>query len=111
MTILQVRQVCNGNYLRWYYNGYHYWIFSDASEKLATSGEKFATSGKKMLSMSSLNLDLQEVTGLRSLLLSKDVQMYGDAVWVNVKVMPGSCIVYDDAVNGYEIEIIIESCL
>jgi hypothetical protein len=108
MTRINIRQVYNGTYLRWYLNGYHYWEFSDSTQVVATSGEKFATSGKKMLSMSSLNLDLQEVTGLRSLLVSKDVQLYKDGNWINARVLPGSQIIFGNSVNGYEIEVILE---
>jgi hypothetical protein len=108
MTHIDVRTAVSENYLRWYFNGYHYWMFSNASEKIATSGEKFSTSAKKMLTAGSLNLNLSEVTGLRSLLLSKDVQLYKSGDWINIKILPGSHIILNTEVNGYEIEINFE---
>jgi hypothetical protein len=97
-----------GNYIRWYFNGYHYWQFSEATERIATAGETFATSGKKILSVSSLTIVLAQIEGLRSLMLTKDAQLYVSGQWVNIKILPGTQIIFDSQVNGYEMEVVFE---
>jgi hypothetical protein len=108
MNRIEINRNNCGNYIRWYYNGYHYFHFSQASEKIVTSGKPFATEAKKVKSVSSLGVDLPKATALHSLMLTKDAQLYKDGQWIDIRVLPGTQVIYRPSVNGYEMKLDFE---
>lgn len=108
MIRIPVSSLTCGNYIRWYFNGYHYWNFTRANEVIKTEGKNFATLGKKVLSMSSLSVDRATMNGLRSLMLSTDAYIYKDESWILINVLPGTQVIYNNEIDGYEMKLIIE---
>lgn len=50
---IPIRTVCQGYYLRWYYNCFHYWFFHPGTIIYNTEGEDFNTLGTRKISMGS----------------------------------------------------------
>lgn len=96
-----------GYYLRWYYNGWHYWHFLPGEQVLMTQGENYRTTGKKKITLGTGNITSDQVTSIKNLLLTKQVQIYTESGWVSVFIDPSSMIIYDHEVNGYEVELTI----
>lgn len=96
-----------GYYLRWYYNGWHYWHFRPGQQNIITEGENYRTLGKKKITLGTGNINYQQVTAIRSLLLTNEIQVYTESGWVNVFIDPSSLVVYDNKINGYEVELTI----
>jgi len=102
-----LKSPCAGYYLRWYYNGWHYWHFLPGEQYVNTEGQNYRTTGRKKITLGTGNITLDQVTAIRTLLLTKEIQIYTEKGWVNVYVDPSSMIVYDNEVNGYEVELTI----
>jgi len=98
---------CAGYYLRWYYNGWHYWHFKPGEQNIITEGENYRTLGKKKIIIGTGNITLIQVTAIRTILLTNEIQIYTEVGWVNVFVDPSLMVIYDNEVNGYEVEIAI----
>jgi uncharacterized protein (TIGR02145 family) len=98
---------CAGYYLRWYYNGWHYWHFLPGEQYVLTEGENYRTIGRKRIILGTGNITLDQVTAIRTLLLTKEIQIYTESGWVNVYIEPSSMVIYDNEVNGYEVELTI----
>ncbi|MFA5429167.1 MAG: FISUMP domain-containing protein [Sulfurimonas sp.] len=96
-----------GYYLRWYYNGWHYWHFRPGQQNIITEGENYRTLGKKKITLGTGNINYQQVTAIRSLLLTNEIQVYTESGWVNVFIDPSSLVVYDNKINGFEVELSI----
>lgn len=96
-----------GYYLRWYFNGWHYWHFHPGEQVAVTEGKFYNTHGKKRIAIGTGNISSNQVNVIRTLLLTKEVQIYTEYGWVNVFVNPGTMVIYDNEVNGYEVELII----
>ena len=65
-----------GYYLRWYYNGWHYWHFRPGQQNIITEGENYRTLGKKKITLGTGNINYQQLTAIRSLLLTNEIQVY-----------------------------------
>jgi len=95
----------NGFYLRWFYNGWHYWHFLPGKETLSTSGEKYRTLGNKKITLSSGQITLSQCGAIRTILNTREVYIYTDAGWKNVRIESTQTSVKNNFVNGYEIEL------
>ena len=98
---------CAGYYIRWYYNGWHHWLFIAGEQNVITEGENYRTLGKRKIGIGTGNIVLSEVTAIRTILLSTEIQIYTDTGWVSVYIDPSSMIIYDNGINGYEVELIV----
>jgi hypothetical protein len=106
MITVPIKYKTAGYYLRWYFNGWHYWYFIPGSRNLITEGQNYATNGKQTIAMYAGQVSLSDIGGLRGLLLSKEVYIYTVNGWALIRVNPGSQIVYNSEIDGYEMELI-----
>jgi len=101
-----IKKPCNGYYLRWWYNGWHYWFFLPGTLSFETEGEKYVTLGTQKIAMGSGQVDEGQIAAIRTIMNSREVYIWTDSGWGNVKIEPGSLIVYDNKVSGYEMEFV-----
>jgi uncharacterized protein (TIGR02145 family) len=101
-----IKKPCNGYYLRWWYNGWHYWFFLPGTLTFDTEGEKYVTLGTQKVAMGSGQVDEGQIAAIRTIMNSREVYIWTDSGWGNVRIEPGSLIVYDNKVSGYEMEFV-----
>ena len=70
---IPIRKACNGYYLRWYYNGWHYWFFLPGDQQQVTEGENYRTIGTLKITMSTGQITQQESIGVKTILLTREV--------------------------------------
>ena len=102
-TILIKRPLC-GYYVRWYYNGFHYWNFLPGPESLLTEGEKYNTTGKTKVRLYSGQLNENQIAGLWPLMRAKNVSVYTSSGWKRLIIDPGSIVTYRNQIAGYDFE-------
>ena len=103
-TILIERTLC-GYYVRWFYNGFHYWNFRSERESLLTEGEKYNTTGKTKVRLYSGQLTTNEIAGLWPIIRAKDVAVYISGVWKTLIIEPGSSVTHRNDIAGYDFEV------
>ena len=103
-SILIKRPSC-GYYVRWYYNGFHYWNFLSDQESLLTEGEKYNTTGKTKVRLYSGQLTTSDIGGLWPLMRAKDVAVYTSSGWKTLLIDPGTLIVHNNTIGAYEFEV------
>lgn len=97
---------CNGYYLRWYYNGWHYWYFLPGRVEFLTAGEDYRTLGMQRLTMGSGQINEEQCNAIRTIKNTREIYIWTDFGWWGcVRIEAGSVIVYDHALHGYEIEL------
>ena len=107
LTKILIRRPCGGYYLRWYYNGWHYWLFYPGAQKYKTDGEDYRTLGIKRVNIGSGPVSLNQCKGLRTVLSTTEISLYTDGGWKSVRVDPGTFKIAGNGVDGYEIELIL----
>jgi uncharacterized protein (TIGR02145 family) len=103
---IPIKHPCDGYYLRWWYNGWHYWFFLPGTISFETEGEKYVTLGTQKIAMGSGQVTEGQISAIRTILNSREVYLYSDSGWANVRIEQGSVMVYDNKVSGYEMEFI-----
>jgi hypothetical protein len=103
---IPIKTVCQGYYLRWYYNGWHYWFFLPGSIIYNTEGEDFNTIGTRKVSMGSGQVTAEQINALRTIRNSREIQLLTTDGWMNVRIEPGSVQVFNNIINGYEFEFV-----
>ena len=102
---IKISRRCNGYYLRWYYNGWHYWLFATGKIIFATQGEKYRTLGTQKLVVGSTQLTLEQTTAIRTITNTREIYIYTDNGWGVVRLEAASWQVFNNQTNGYDIEI------
>lgn len=102
---ISIKRPCNGYYLRWWYSGWHYWFFYPGKQSLITEGEKYRTIGTKSVMMGTGQITYEQCQAIRTIMNTREVYILTDDGWKNISISPGSLIVYDNQVNGYEVEL------
>lgn len=100
-----VKQPCKGYYLRWYYNGWHYWYFLPGRYSIVTEGEKYRTVGTRRISMSSGQIIRSQCDAIRTIMNTREVYLLTVAGWMNIRIEPGTLTIYDNQLAGAEIEL------
>lgn len=103
---IRVKTPCNGYYLMWYYNGWHYWWFLPGRISLLSEGEEYRRLGTLRLSMSSGQIDRDQAAAIRTILLTKEIYIFTDLWWKSLRIEPGSVVFYDNSIAGAEIDFI-----
>lgn len=103
---IDINNPCQGYYLRWWYNGWHYWFFLPGTIEYLTEGENYYTLGTQRISMGSGQVTYDQISAIRTILNSGEIYIYTDAGWKSMRLDRDSVIVYDNKVDGYEIEFI-----
>jgi hypothetical protein len=96
-----------GYYLRWYFNGWHYWQFFAATTTFTTAGQKYRTTGTRSYALSSGLLTAEQCKAVRTVLNTREVYIYTDAGWQLSRIEAGSAEIGCNYVSGYEIAFVI----
>ncbi len=99
-----VRRSC-GIYLRWWYNGWHYWLFYQGAINYKTEGEKYRTHGSRYIKLSSGQVTGNQIEAIRSILNSTQIKIYTDNGWGEFRIEAGEVTVYRNTVDAYSMEI------
>ncbi len=102
---IPARRACNGYYVRWYYNGWHYWFFLPGDHTINTEGERYFTLSTRTITMSSGQVTREQAAAIRTIFFTKEVYLLGIAGWMEIRIEPGSPVIYNNMVAGTEIEI------
>jgi uncharacterized protein (TIGR02145 family) len=97
---------CKGYYMRWYFCGWHYWFFIDGDVNTLTEGEKYRTLGTRKLAMSSGQVTSEQVIAIRTIMHTREVQLLNADGWANMRIEPGTVNIFDNGINGGEIELV-----
>ena len=103
---IPIKKACQGYYLRWYYNGWHYWNFLPGRNNLLTEGENYRTIGTQKINMGSGQISLSQIEALRTIMNTREVYILTDYGWRNIRIEPGSLTVKNNFINGYEFEFV-----
>jgi uncharacterized protein (TIGR02145 family) len=104
---IPIKKSCNGYYIRWYYNGWHYWYFQPGTLTIATEGEQYRTYGHRRVLVGSGQITRGQALGIRTIMMTREVSMLTLAGWMNIRVEPGSMNVYNNDIAGTEVEFIV----
>ena len=102
---IPIRNACNGYYLRWYYNGWHYWLFKAGTLGYNTAGEPYRTTGARTVELSSAMVTADEVEAIRTILNTAEVYVYTDGGWCEIRVLSGEALVLQNYLNAYSVEL------
>jgi uncharacterized protein (TIGR02145 family) len=101
---IPIKKACQGYYLRWYYNGYHYWFFLPGRIITNTDGEVYSTIGTRKITMGSGQVTYGQINALRTIRNARDIQLLTIDGWMNIRIEPGSVQVFNNYINGYEFD-------
>ena len=102
---IHIKTRCNGYYLRWYYNGWHYWFFYPGSQFMITEGEKYRTTGTKKIAMGSGQVTYEQALAIKSILNTREVYLLTIYGWMNIRVESGTIVINDSKLQAAEFEI------
>ena len=105
---ISIKRICQVYYLRWWYNGWHYWAFKPGQQSLITEGEKYRTIGTKSVLMGSGQITYEQCEAIRTIMNTREVYILTSDGWKNVSVAPGSLVVFDNQASGYEVELSVK---
>jgi hypothetical protein len=118
---VNISRCTEGVYLRWWYNGWHYYNFTNGYD-ISMNTESMDTQITQMFSVISriehptklkaeysykINIDCiqpQNVAGFTGLLMAEKVEQYEDSIWREVEITRGSHIIREDNSPGYRLE-------
>jgi len=100
---IPIRKPCKGYYIRWWYNGWHYWFFLPGENYLDSKGEEYYTLGTRRIEIGSGQVTYSEAQAIRTILLSREVYILALAGWKNIRIEPGKMVTYRNQINGYEV--------
>ena len=103
---IPARRACNGYYVRWYYNGWHYWFFLPGDHAIITEGERYRTISTRKILLSTGQVTLAEAIAIRTILHTREVYLWTNSGWANIRIEPGTLNVYNNMVNGEELEFV-----
>jgi uncharacterized protein (TIGR02145 family) len=104
---IPIKNACTGYYLRWWYNGWHYWFFFPGQVRTRSEGEKYFTLGTQILLMGSGQVTYEQSVAIRTIKNSREIYLLTDPGWMNVRLEHGSVVVKDNQVDGYEIDLTV----
>jgi uncharacterized protein (TIGR02145 family) len=103
---IPIKCASNGYYLRWWYNGWHYWFFLPGDYSKVTEGENYRTIGTRKIKMSSGQITTAQAKAIRTILNTREVYLLTVAGWMNIRLEPGTINIFDNRVGAVEIEIV-----
>jgi uncharacterized protein (TIGR02145 family) len=93
-----------GYYLRWYYNGWHYWNFLPGRISFDTEGEKYRTLGTRKLSLGSGQVTTPQSAAIKTIFNAIEVSLLTISGWMNIRIEPSSVVFAGNKINGFEFE-------
>lgn len=103
---IPIKRVCGGYYLRWYYNGWHYWFFIPGNYYKVTEGENYRTIGTRKVVLATGQVTLAQAKAIRTIMNTREVYLWTVAGWMNIRIEPGTINVHTNMVNAVEFEIV-----
>jgi uncharacterized protein (TIGR02145 family) len=103
---IPIKKACSGYFLRWYYNGWHYWFFLPGTLTINTEGEKYRTIGTRKIAMNSGQITRGQSDAIRTIVHTREVYLLTAIGWMNIRIEPGTLNIYDSRIAGGEIEFI-----
>ena len=104
---IPISRRCEGVYLRWYYNGWHYWLWYAGEIVILTEGEKYRTVSTQRMTVGSGQIDEFQIKAIRTIMLTREVYIFTDSGWGVVRVLPGQKEVFNNMTGWYDFEITI----
>ena len=101
---IPVRCAPDGYYLRWYYNGWHYWFFLPGTHTIDTEGERYRTLSRRLITISSGQVTRGQAVAIRTIMNTREVYLWTDGGWAAIRIEPGTLKVYQSEVAGTEME-------
>ena len=101
---IPVRCAPDGYYLRWYYNGWHYWFFLPGLHVIDTEGERYRTLSTRRITVSSGQVTRGQAVAIRTIMNTREVYLWTDGGWAAIRIEPGSLKIYQSEVAGTEME-------
>ena len=102
-TRILIKRPCRGYYLRWWYNGWHYWYFLQGRIIYTSTGQKYNTLGVQGVEISSGQVPVGLVAGVKTIMWSREVYLLNDTGWVNVFINPSNNSMKNNYINGFEL--------
>ena len=102
-----IRKPCRGYYLRWWYNGWHYWYFRIGRITYETEGQEYRTLGTNGVEISSGQIPETLVNGIKTIAWSRSIYLLSDNGWANVMILPSGNTVKNNHFDGYELFFIL----
>jgi uncharacterized protein (TIGR02145 family) len=103
---IPIKKSCQGYYLRWWYNGWHYWFFLPGRLSLTTEGEKYRTIGTRRIAMGTGQITREQCDAIRTITNTKEIYLLTTIGWMNLRIEQGSITVYDNQIEGDEFDFI-----
>jgi len=100
---IDISRRCEGYYLRWYYNGWHYFLFYPGQTHFVTEGENYRTRGTHALTVSSGQITLDQAKAIRTIADAKRAEIYTDCGWRTAIVEPATVPTWNNYIAGSEI--------
>jgi uncharacterized protein (TIGR02145 family) len=104
---IPIKKACSGYFLRWYYNGWHYWFFLPGTLTINTDGEKYWTIGTRKIAMNSGQITRGQSDAIRTIVYTREIYLLTSVGWMNIRIEPGTLNVYDSRITGGEIEFVV----
>ena len=101
---IPVKCAPDGYYLRWYYNGWHYWFFLPGLHVIDTEGERYRTLSTRRITVSSGQVTRGQAVAIRTIMNTREVYLWTDGGWAAIRIEPGSLKIYQSEVAGTEME-------
>lgn len=102
-----IRKPCRGYYIRWWYNGWHYWYFRLGRISYNTEGREYRTLGTNGVEISSGQVPETLVNGIKTIAWSRSIYLLNDNGWANVMIHPSRNTVKNNYIDGYELFFIL----
>jgi|GEM_PF-6749529 len=103
---IPIKKACTGYFLRWYYNGWHYYFFLPGTLTINTDGEKYRTIGTRKIAMNSGQITRGQSDAIRTIAYTREVYLLTSVGWMNIRIEPGTLNIYDSRITGGEIEFV-----
>ena len=103
-----IRKPCRGYYIRWWYNGWHYWYFRLGRISYHTEGQEYRTLGTNGVEISSGQVPETLVNGIKTIAWSRSIYLLNDNGWANVMIHPSRNTVKNNYIDGYELFFILK---
>lgn len=104
-TRIPIAQLCTGIYLRWFYNGWHYFGFLPGTIGYKTDGEKYRTTGARTMMLSSGVVTKSQIDAIRTILNAREVYIYTSGGWADCRLDGGSVVVDNNKIDAFELNI------
>lgn len=94
-------------FIRWWFNGWHYYQFLAGAEQQETTGKYWATDSKAKARMAAFHLNENEIKSIRTMLFAKRAEVLMKDGWKAVVIDGTTLKTFDSRTGGYQCEFVI----